>query len=120
MAFFEGSPSFSRFSFEALATADLHSARITGYREYDLERSVAAVVQISHEAGRSSRTVTSEGRLAWITSTVVLPLEWRGHCPDCSVLYTVKETPTRYYVERVHFGDAGSVYAAYAVISAYS
>jgi hypothetical protein len=36
------------------------------------------------------------------------------------VLYTVKETPTRYYVERVHFGDAGSVYAAYAVISAYS
>lgn len=116
----EGNPSFTRFSFEALACADMHSARLTHAVPTDLERRVAFIVQTCHETAGTMSAVDPHGNVVWVASTVALPLEWRASLPDCTVVYTVKECPTRYGILRVHVGDAGAVYAAYSVIAAFS
>lgn len=120
MVHLQGEPSYWRFRFGAQAVADIQAARLSGYHDFDLDRSIMWVVEVSHTMGRDTPVVTANGSVARATSTAVLPLDCRGRAPDCSVEYVVTNCPTRYYIRRAYFGDCGAVLASYAVISAYS
>ena len=105
-------PSYTRFWVEAQASADLQAARLTHPVPRDFERCVRCVTQLCHESGFSIPTVDPYGNIVWVASTVAIPLEWRAHLHDCTVVYAVKERPTRFGILRVYVGDAGAVVAA--------